>query len=309
MQGSGDQGIRGSGIRNQGSGISHRKKKMGRSERRTGIPDSSFIILHSAFASPFNPVYAGTRKGRRMKSECRMQGSGDQESVISHRKKMKKSECRTGMPDSSFTILHSAFALRFNPVYAGKRKGRRMKSECRMQGSGDQESVISNQSSQKNEEVRTQNGNARFIILHSAFASPFNPVYAGKRKGRRMKSECRRQGLGIRDWLSGIGNQESVIRNQGLAIAKKMKKSECRTGIPDSSFIILHSAFASPFNPVYAGKRKGRRMKSECRDQGIRNQGSVISHRKKNEEVRTKNGNTRFIIHHSSFFILPLPVV
>ena len=47
-------GIRGSGIRNQSS-----QKKMKKSERRAGMPDSSFFILHSAFALRFNPVYAG----------------------------------------------------------------------------------------------------------------------------------------------------------------------------------------------------------------------------------------------------------
>ena len=89
---------------------------------------------------------------------------------------------------------------------------------------------------------------------------------------KRQKDEVRMQNAGIRG--SVISNQESVI-------AKKKKKPERRTGTPDSSFIILHSAFALRFHPVYAGKRKGRRMKLECRMQGSGDQGSGISHRKK----------------------------
>ena len=116
-----------------------------------------------------------------------------------------------------------------------------MKSECRRAGIRNQESVISNQSSQKNEEIRTQNGNTRFIIHHSSFCLcfPFQSRLCGEKK--RQKDEVRMQGSG----------------DQGI------------------------------------------------RGSGIRNQESGISHRKKNEEIRTKNGNARFIIHHSSFCLCP----
>ena len=98
-----------------------------------------------------------------------------------------------------------------------------MQEAGRDQGIRDQESVIRNQGSviaKKNEEIRMQNGNARFIILHSSFCLcfPFQSRLRGEKK--RQKDEVRMQEAG-RDQGSGISNQESGISNQGSVIAKK----------------------------------------------------------------------------------------